>query len=119
MHLNKILFTHDRFDDKPQIICNGVSKTLAHDLTRILDRKFDLQILIPVRVNFEFSFSNPFCVILVNADDFKFMVDIEFFEPGPDCKGDMASFRIEKHLAAQFIGLFGGGSHNMFPRLIV
>jgi len=42
LHINKIFFSNDRFDHKSQIFGNRIPIRLAHDLTGILDRKFDL-----------------------------------------------------------------------------
>jgi len=106
-HINEVLFPHQGRYNKPQIVSNGVSKTLAYDLTRILDRKLDLQILVPIRIDLEFPFSDPLGVVLVNTGNFKLVFDVEFFQSGPNRKCDVASFRIEKDLASQFIGLFG------------
>ena len=42
LHINEIFFSNDRFDHKSQIFGNRIPIRLAHDLTGILDRKFDL-----------------------------------------------------------------------------
>ena len=41
-HIDKILFSHDRFDDKPQIFRDGIAITFSYDLAWILNRKLDL-----------------------------------------------------------------------------
>ena len=42
LHINKIFFSNDRFDHEPQILGDRIAESFAHDLTGILDRKFDL-----------------------------------------------------------------------------
>jgi hypothetical protein len=42
MHVNEILFTHNRSDDKPQVFCNRISKAFSHQLARILNSKLNL-----------------------------------------------------------------------------
>lgn len=42
LHVNKILFTHHSPDYKPQVFRHRIAETLAHQLARILNRKFDL-----------------------------------------------------------------------------
>jgi hypothetical protein len=41
LHIDKIFFAHNRFDHKAQIIGYRIPVTLAHDLTGVLNRKFD------------------------------------------------------------------------------
>jgi len=53
-------------------------------LTRILDRKFDLEILVPIGIDLEFAFPDPFGVVLVNVFNLKTVVDIEFFQSFQD-----------------------------------
>jgi hypothetical protein len=48
MHVNEVLLSHNGLHNKAQIIRHRIPKALAHDLTRILNRKLDLQILVPV-----------------------------------------------------------------------
>jgi hypothetical protein len=83
-HVNEILFTHNGSDNKPQIFGNGIPKTLANNLAGILNRELNFAILIPVGIDLESSFTNPLGVIFINIFDFKFMVDVEFIQSGPD-----------------------------------
>jgi hypothetical protein len=48
LHINKVFFSDDGFDYISQIFGNRIPKTLAHDLTGILNGKFNFQILVPV-----------------------------------------------------------------------
>ncbi len=84
LHVNEILFAHHRFDYEPQVFGNGIAKTLPNDLTGILNREFDLQVLVPVGVDFEFAFTDPLGIILIDIFDFKFVFQVEFFQSGPD-----------------------------------
>jgi hypothetical protein len=42
LHVDKIFFAHNGFDHESQIIGYRIPKALAHDLTGVLNRKFDL-----------------------------------------------------------------------------
>lgn len=48
VHINKIFFSDNRFNNKSQIFRCRISKTFADYLTWVLDGKFNFQILIPV-----------------------------------------------------------------------
>jgi len=84
MHFDKILLSDDRLDDKPKIFCNGVAVTFANNLARVLNRKFDFKILVPIGIDFQFSFANPFGIVFVDILYFEVMLKIEFFQSGPD-----------------------------------
>ena len=84
MHINKIFFPHNGLHDIAQILRHWISKAFAHYLTRILNRELDLQILIPIGVDLEFSFPDPFCIILVDACNLKIMGYIKFFQSCQD-----------------------------------
>lgn len=84
MHINKIFFPHNGFHNIAQIIRHWISKAFAHYLTGILNRELDLQILIPIGVDLEFSFPDPFGIILVDACNLKIMGYIKFFQSCQD-----------------------------------
>jgi len=84
LHVDKIIFANDRFDHKAQILGNGVTITFTHDLTRILDCKFDFEVFIPIGIDFEFALPDPLGVVLINIFDFKTMVDVKFFQSFQD-----------------------------------
>jgi len=86
VHVNKILFTHNRFHRVPQIFGHRISKTLSHQLAGILHRKLNFQILVPVGINLQLSFPDPLGIILDDALNLKFALNLEFFQSGPDCK---------------------------------
>ncbi len=83
-HINKIFFPHNGLHHKPKIVCHRISVSLAYNLTRILNRKLDLPILVPVRVDLELSFPNPLGIILVDASNFEVIRDIEFSQSFQD-----------------------------------
>jgi hypothetical protein len=84
LHVDEILFAHHRFDDITQVFSDRVAVAFAHDLTRILNSKFDLQLFVPVGIDLKFAFPNPFGVVLVNILDLKVVLEVEFFQSGPD-----------------------------------
>jgi threonine dehydrogenase-like Zn-dependent dehydrogenase len=84
LHVDEILFANDGFHHKTQIFGNGVSKTFSDDLTGILDGELNFQILVPIRVDFEFTFTNPFSVVFIDVLDFEIVFEVEFFQSGPD-----------------------------------
>jgi hypothetical protein len=84
MHFNEVFLPHDGLHNIAQILRHRIPVTLAHDLTRILNRELHLQILVPIRVDLEFSFPDPFGVILVDACNLKIIGDIEFFQSCQD-----------------------------------
>ncbi len=104
IHLHQIFFTNCLFYSVPEIFSYGIAKAFPHDLAGILNGKLDLQILVPIRIWFQFSFSDPFGVIFVDIFCFKAVSDIKFFQSGPDCEGDVASLGIEVCLNPQGIG---------------
>ena len=83
-HIDKIFFADNRFDHVSQIFGNRIPKSLAHDLTRVLDGKFNFEVLVPIGVDREFSFPDPFSVVLIDVLDDKVMLDVEFFQSCQD-----------------------------------
>ena len=84
LHVDEIFFTHHGFDHKTKIICNRIAIALSNDLAGILNREFDFQILVPVGIDLQFSFTDPFGIIFINVLNFKIVFDVEFFQSGPD-----------------------------------
>ncbi len=114
-HIDKVLFTHNRLDNKPQIFGNRIPETLAHELARILNSEFHLQILVPVRIDLELSFPDPLRIILNDALDLKIVGYIEFFQSDPDCEKFVPSLRIEPDLALQIIHSLRLDFDDVFP----
>ena len=83
-HINKIFFANDRFDYVAQVFGNGIAKRLAHDLTGILDGKFNLEVLVPVGIDLEPSFPDPFGIVFINVFDDKVVLDVELFQSCQD-----------------------------------
>jgi hypothetical protein len=77
-HLNNIFLAHNGLDHIAQIIRHRLAKALADDLTRILNRKFNLQILVPVGTDLQFSLPDPFGIVLVDARNFQIRFNLEF-----------------------------------------
>ena len=85
-HVDEVLFTHHGLDYVPQIIGNGISQCFSHQLTWILDGEFYFSVLVPLTAGFELSFPDPLCVELNDAQNFKFMFYLEFFQSCQDCE---------------------------------
>jgi hypothetical protein len=64
-HFDDIFFPHHRFNNKPQIVGDWVTKTLSDNLAGILDGEFYLAILVPVGIDLQSPFTNPFCIVLI------------------------------------------------------
>ena len=84
LHVDKIFFAHNGFYYKPKIFRDWIAVTFSDNLAGILNGEFNLQVFVPVGVDLEFAFTDPFCVIFVNVFNVKFMVDTIFFQSGPD-----------------------------------
>ena len=85
-HVDEVLLAHDGLDHVAQVVGHGVSEALTYQLAGVLNGEFDLEILVPVGAHREFSFPDPLRVVLDDALDFKLVLDVEFFQSGPDCK---------------------------------
>jgi len=83
-HLYNVFLTHAGGNNISKVICNNIAFTFAYNLTWILDSKLDLSVFIPVGVNLQSSLANPFRVVSIDRGNFKFVIDIEFFQSGPD-----------------------------------
>jgi hypothetical protein len=83
-HVDKIFFPDYRFDHISQIFGNRITIGLAHDLAGILHGKFNFQILVPVGVDLELAFPDPFCIVFIDVFDNKVMLDVEFFQSCQD-----------------------------------
>ncbi len=84
LHVDEILFTYDGFDHIAQIFGDGIAVAFPNDLTRVLYREFDLQVLVPVGIDLQFAFTNPFGIVLIDVLNFEVVFDVEFFQSGPD-----------------------------------
>jgi hypothetical protein len=84
LHVDEIFFTHNSLDNITKIICDRIAIAFSDDLAGILNREFDFQILVPVGVDLQFSFTDPFGIVFIDVLDFKIVFDVEFFQSGPD-----------------------------------
>ncbi len=84
LHVDEVFFADNGFHHKSQVVGNGVAIAFSYNLTGVLDREFDFQVFVPVRVDLEFAFANPFGIVFVNIFYIKVMFEIEFFQSGPD-----------------------------------
>ena len=83
-HVDKIFLTDDGFHHKPQVFSNGIAKGFTHDLTRVLSGKLDFQVLVPVCIDLELAFANPFGIIFIDVFNLKIMLDVKFFQSCQD-----------------------------------
>jgi hypothetical protein len=83
-HVNEIFFADDGFDHISQVFGNGIAKRLAHDLTGVLDGEFNLEVLVPVGIDLQPSFPDPFCIVFINVFDDKVVFDVELFQSCQD-----------------------------------
>ena len=119
MHLHEIFFSDHRFHNKPEIFGHRIPKTFSDQLARVLDRKFDAKIFVPVGTDRKLSLLDPLGIVLDNALDFKGVRNVEFFESDPDCEKFVPSFGIEPDLAAQIFHCFCLEPDNFLPVFIV
>ena len=118
-HLDDVFRADYRLNDEAQVIGNRIAKTLADNLAWVLDRELDLAIFVPIRVDLQLALANPLGVVRIDGSNFKFVLDTEFVQSRPDCKGDVPSLGIEKDLTPKVVGLLGGNPRRMFPTLII
>ena len=84
LHINKIFFTHHRLNHETKIFSDRITIAFSNNLARILNGEFDLQILVPIRIYLQFSFTDPFGIIFINVFNFEVVFEVEFFQSGPD-----------------------------------
>jgi hypothetical protein len=84
LHINKIFFPDNGLDHEAQILGNRIPIGLAHDLTGVLHRKFNFQILVPVGIDLELSLADPFGIVFIDVLDDKIVLDVEFFQSCQD-----------------------------------
>ncbi|KJR97895.1 MAG: hypothetical protein VR65_23060 [Desulfobulbaceae bacterium BRH_c16a] len=83
-HLDNVFRTDHRLNDKAQIVGNDIAEAFSDDLAGVLYSECDFALLVPVGADFKPSFPDPFGVVTIDGSNFKFVVDIEFFQSGPD-----------------------------------
>ena len=84
LHVDEVFLTHNGFHNKAQVVGNLITVALANNLAGILDGEFNLQVLVPVGVDLEFAFTDPFGIVFVNVFNVEFVVKTIFFQSGPD-----------------------------------
>ena len=84
LHVDEVFFTYNGFNHKAQVVGNGVAVALPDDLAGVLNREFDLQVFVPVGIDLEFAFTNPFCIVFVDVFNVEVMFKTIFFQSGPD-----------------------------------
>jgi hypothetical protein len=84
IHVDEIFFTNHGPHNIPQVFRDRITERLSDNLARILHGKLDFQILVPVAVDLQFSFPDPFCIVFINIFDDKVMRNVEFFQSCQD-----------------------------------
>jgi hypothetical protein len=69
---------------RTQILGDRIPIALAHDLTGVLHRKLNFQILVPVGIDLELSLADPFGIVFIDVLDDKIVLDVEFFQSCQD-----------------------------------
>ena len=118
-HFYKIFRAHNCLNNIPKVLRHRIAQTLANQLARVLYGKFYSQIFVPVGINLQFPFPDPLGIILNNTLGLKIVLDVEFFQSGPDCVSDVPSLGVEVDLAPQGVGLTDAGGDRMFPAVVV
>ncbi len=115
LHVHEILFAHNRFDNISHIFRHRVAEAFSNQLARILDREFDLQIFVPVGIDFQLSFTDPLGIVLNDAFTFKIVFDVESLQSDPDRKKFMPSLGIEPDFAFEVINGLGFDPDDVLP----
>ena len=79
IHVPEVLT--DGVDDIAQLVLETAA---SNNVAGILHRELDFQVFVPIRVDFQLSLPDPLGIVFVDVFDFKFMLDVEFFQSGPD-----------------------------------
>ena len=91
----------------------------SNQLAGILNGEGNFQVLVPVGADRQFSFPDPFRVILNDTGNFEIVFNVEFFQSGPDCKEFVPSLGVEPDLTAQILHRLCLESNDFFPVFIV
>lgn len=84
LHVDEVFFTYNGLHHKSQVVGNGVTIAFPYNLAGVLNRKFNFQVFVPVRINLEFAFTDPFGIVFINIFYVKVMFQVVFFQSGPD-----------------------------------
>ena len=84
LHVDEVFFADHRLDHEAQVFGNGVAEALAYDLTGVLYGKLDLQILVPIGIDLELAFADPFGVVFIDIFYLKIMLEVELFQSCQD-----------------------------------
>ncbi len=85
-HIDEVFLTDNLFHNITQVVGHGVSKGFSDQLAGILNSEGHFQVFVPVGADRQFSFPDPFRVILNDAGNLEVVFNVEFFQSGPDCK---------------------------------
>jgi hypothetical protein len=100
LHVDEVLFAHHRLDHEAQVLGDRVPIALSYDLAGVLHRELDLEVFVPVGVDFKFALPDPLGVVFINVLDYEIVLEVELFQSLQDRKGDVPSLGVEKDPAA-------------------
>ena len=86
-------------------------------MARILHGKFDAQFLVPIRVEFEFSFTDPLGIIFDDTFNFEVVRNFEFIQSDPDREEFVPSLGIEPDRTLEILHHAGLYADIFFPFL--
>ena len=84
LHVDEVFLADNRLDNKTEIFRYGVAVAFAHDLAGVLNGELNAEVLVPVGVDLEFAFADPFGIVLIDIFYFKIVLEVEFVQSGPD-----------------------------------
>jgi hypothetical protein len=84
LHVDEVFLADDRFDHKPEVLGDGIAIAFADNLTGVLNRELDFEVLVPIGIDFQFAFTDPLGIVFINVLNFKIVLEIEFFQSCQD-----------------------------------
>jgi len=119
VHVDEVLFTDYRLNHEAQVLGDRVTEGFAHQLAGILNGELDFTVFVPLGTGLQFALTDPLGIILNDAFDFEVVVELEFFQSGPDCEEFVPSLRVEPDLTAQILHGVSLYFNDVLPILIV
>jgi hypothetical protein len=119
VHVDEVFFTNYRFNNKSEILGNGIAQGFTDQLTGVLTGEFDFEVFVPIGIDRKFAFLDPPGVIFNDGLELELGGDTIFLHSGPECIKFVASLGVEKHLASQVLAGFDLVSDDLFPGIVI
>lgn len=84
IHVDNIFFADSSFYNKSQVVRRCIAKSFSDDLARILNSEFDFKVFIPVGIGFDFAFTDPLSIQIIDVINVAFVFDVELFQSYQD-----------------------------------